>query len=312
MDTHAFDEWNEQTTNLQNKMTEKHEERRKAMETFIRYSVDEIYDDYKLTDNQLKNEWKKVMEYDCSKNKNSFIGNKLLYHYQFLNLSKTTRKNKKSFYDMLQADDTYNSLWEQAKHRNRAGTVQKRLFQAHQINSGTIAFFKTCNAMYLYKKYNASSVLDFTAGWGGRGLAAVARDIKYTGIDTNTSLRDGYDKLFDKHNNINMIWKSCLEVDLSELDFDFVLTSPPYIDLEVYENMTKFESKENFHKNFMIPMIERCRKYCKGYVAINIAPDMYKDLTEKFGYEKCSIVEDLKEQKNGKIPDNIYIWNNKQ
>jgi len=290
----------------------KQEQRAKAMETFICYSVDDIHDDYKLNEEQLKTEWGKVMKYDCAENKNSFVGNKLLYHYQFLNLSKTTRKNKKSFYDTIQDVELYNSLWEQTKKRSRAGTVQKRLFQAHQINTGSIAFFKTSSAMYLYKKYNATSVLDFTAGWGGRGIAAVARDIKYIGIDTNTSLIPAYDEMFEKHDNINMIWKSCLEVDLSQLDFDFVLTSPPYIDLEVYENMTKYESKENFYRNFMIPMIERCRKYCKGYVAINIAPDMYKDLTEKFGYDKCFILEDLKEQKQGKTPDNIYIWKNKE
>jgi len=275
---------------------------------YKRYSIDDIADDYKLTEAQLKQEWDKVMKYDCSENNNSFIGNKILYHYQFINLCKTIRKNKKSFFDMMSDEDNYKTLWNQTMKRNRAGTIQKRLFQAHQINNGSITFFKTCSAMYLYKKYNATSVLDFTAGWGGRGIGAVARNIKYTGIDTNIALKESYDKMFDKCENINMIWKSCLDVDLSQLDFDFVLTSPPYIDLEVYENMTKFESKENFHRNFMIPMINRCRKYCKGYVAINIAPDMYKDLTEKFNYEKCFMVEDLKEQKNGKTPDNIYIW----
>jgi len=276
---------------------------------YKRYSINDIANDYKLSEAQISKEWDKVFKYDCSSNKNSFVGNKLLYHYQFMNLCKTTRKNKKSFYDMMTDDDNYKKMWEQTMKRARAGSIEKRIFQAHQINNGSIAFFKTCNAMYLYKKYNATSVLDFTAGWGGRGIGAVARDIKYTGIDTNISLKPAYDEMFNKHDNINMIWNSCLEVDLSELDFDFVLTSPPYIDLEVYENMTTFNSKENFHKNFMIPMIDRCRKYCKGYVAINIAPDMYKDLTEKFNYEKCSIVEDLKEHKNGKTPDNIYIWN---
>ena len=47
-----------------------------------------------------------------------------------------------------------------------------------------------------------------------------------------------------------MIWKSCLDVDLSKLDFDFVLTSPPYIDIEEYENMELFKTKDNFYKNF--------------------------------------------------------------
>ena len=278
---------------------------------YKRYSIEDIANDYKLSEAQLLKEWDKVFKYDCNENKNSFVGNKLLYHYQFINLCKTTRKNKQSFFDVMSHDDSYKKIWEQTIKRGRAGSIEKRLFQAHQINNGSITFFKTCNAMYLYKKYNATSVLDFTAGWGGRGIGAVSLDIKYTGIDTNICLKPAYDEMFDKRDNINMIWESCLDVDLSKINFDFVLTSPPYIDLEVYENMTTFNSKENFHKNFMIPMIDKCRKYCKGYVAINIAPDMYKDLTEKFGYEKCSIVEDLKEQKNGKTPDNIYIWDNK-
>jgi hypothetical protein len=38
-------------------------------------------------------------------------------------------------------------------------------------------------------------VFDPCAGWGGRLLGAMARDIDYTGIDTNTNLRDAYTEL---------------------------------------------------------------------------------------------------------------------
>jgi len=110
---------------------------------------------------------------------------------------------------------------------------------------------------------------------------------------------------------VKMLWKNCLEVDFSALDFDFVLTSPPYIDLEMYEHMEAFESKENFYKNFLIPLLDKCRKHCSGAVAFNISPDMYKDLTNKYGYEKCDVTEDLKEHKQGKASDNIYVWNKK-
>lgn len=282
--------------------------RAKMMETLVKYDLDEIYEDYKLTDEQIEKEWEKVFQYDCSNNKNSFVGNKLLYHYQFKHLTKTTRKNKLSFAERIQDDDEYKTLWEQTKQRSRAGTVKKRLFQAHQINTGSIVFFKTCNAMYLYKKYNAKKILDPCAGWGGRGIGAVALGLQYTGIDTNINLCPSYDEMFVGRENVRMLWDSCLNVDFSEIDFDFVLTSPPYIDLELYEYMEAFGTKSNFYNSFLIPLIDKCRKYCKGAVAINIAPDMYKDLTQKYNYELCCITEDLKEHKQGKTADLVYIW----
>jgi len=284
------------------------EARVKAMETFVTYTLKDIHDDYRLTDQQIAREWAKVMEYNCNENKNSFVGNKLLYHYQFENLAKTTRKTKRSFDKRLEDEEEYKKLWEQTKHRSRAGSVQKRLFQCHQINTGSIVFFKTPNAMYLYKKYGATKVLDPCAGWGGRGIAAVALGIQYTGIDTNTSLKPAYDKMFKGKDNINMIWKNCLDVDMSELDFDFVMTSPPYIDIEVYEHMPLFGSKDNYYNNFLIPLINKCRNHCKGAIAINISPVMYKDLIKKYAYDECVHTEDLKEHKQGKASDLVYVW----
>ena len=42
----------------------------------------------------------------------------------------------------------------------------------------------------MYKKYDATRVLDFTAGWGARMVAAMALDIDYIGIDSNKSLNN--------------------------------------------------------------------------------------------------------------------------
>ena len=47
----------------------------------------------------------------------------------------------------------------------------------------------------LIKKIKATKVLDFTAGWGARLIAAMALDIDYTGIDANKALKPGYDKI---------------------------------------------------------------------------------------------------------------------
>ena len=108
-----------------------------------------------------------------------------------------------------------------------------------------------------------------------------------------------------------MIWESCLETDFSLLDYDFVLTSPPYINLEVYENMTLFESNKVFYEKFLIPLIDKCLKHIKnkGRVCFNISPKMYDDLL-KFGFRPCDEDYDLLQQKRlGKDKqDKIYCW----
>ena len=69
----------------------------------------------------------------------------------------------------------------------------------------------------MYKKYNAKKVLDFTAGWGSRMTAALAADIDYIGIDSNKSLKKGYNKII---NTVNKITKSKLKLFYQQADTD--------------------------------------------------------------------------------------------
>jgi hypothetical protein len=115
-----------------------------------------------------------------------------------------------------------------------------------------------------------------------------------------------------------MIWQSCLDVDFSVIEYDFVLTSPPYVNLEIYEHMTPWESDELFYRGFFIPLWQKCVDHIKpgGHVAFNISPKMYEDAL-KFGLTPCHEEEDLKQQmgqrslslKTGKKKqDKIYVW----
>jgi len=258
--------------------------------------------DKSLPEEELAREWNKLNKYNPTDNKISFVGNKILYHYFIEELCKTKRKNKLSLFEIYNTPEELEKLDQQVRKRNRTGTLNVRRFECWRINNGSITFFKPSNAMYLYKKYQATKVLDPTAGWGGRGLGAVSMGLQYTGIDTNINLREPYDKLFG--DKITMIWEDCLSVDFSKIDYDFVLTSPPYEDIELYSHM---KIHKDFYKDFLVPMIDKCRKYNKGYTAINMSPQMYKKLI-KNGYEEAHLTENLKEQKNGKTPDLIYLW----
>jgi hypothetical protein len=255
---------------------------------------------------------KSIVKYDASVNVRCFAGNKYLYHYQMENLCKTRAKNKPTLFEIMNDDEKYENLYNKAQKLDRSGTLANRLFEAERFNSAVV-FFKPTTAKYIYQKFGAKQVLDPTAGWGGRMLGAYALNIGYTGIDTNTNLKAPYDKMIAEmgKDNLNMIWGNALDVDFSKIEYDFVLTSPPYINIEVYENMKPFESDKMYYVKFLIPLIEKCLLHIKsnGWVCFNISPQMYEELMS-YGFRPAEEQHDLLQQKRmGKDKqDKIYCW----
>lgn len=300
----------------------------------VNYSLDSVsiqdIENHKIiTDVELKKDLYNLKKLKIKDNSNSFAGNNFLYHFQFKNLIKCTRENGKTIYDFYNDPIEWNKLVEQTRQRNRGGkTAAANIFECFRINKGAVVMFKASTAKYLYQKYSATSVLDPTAGWGGRMLGAWALDIDYTGIDTNIEMVPAYNsmiEMLDSETNIlfdssklKMIWKSCLDVDFSEIEYDFVLTSPPYVNLEIYEHMKTWDTDEIFYKAFLIPLIQKCIQYIQkgGHVCFNISPKMYDDAL-KYGLVKCDMEEDLKQQMGQKVDslkkgkkkqDKIYVW----
>jgi hypothetical protein len=117
----------------------------------------------------------------------------------------------------------------------------------------------------------------------------------------------------EQTSQLDMIWSSALDVDFSKIDYDFVLTSPPYVNLEIYEHMDKWTSDEAFYKEFFIPLWQKSVDNIKkgGHVCFNISPKMYDDAVTH-GLEPCDDEEDLKQQlgqqTGKKKQDKIYIW----
>ena len=245
-----------------------------------------------------------------------FAGNPVLYHYMMDCLCSVQLKNG-SFKDLMDSDEKRNDLWAKANkyaHGSRENNLPMRLFELWRRMNGAIVFFKPTTAMYVYKKYGATSVLDPTAGWGGRMLGAWASGIAYTGFDTNNQLIIPYQQMMAKlaTPNLKMKFDSCLNADFSQIDYDCVLTSPPYLNIEVYPGMTPFASDRTYYRDFLIPLINKCRLHIKrgGKVCINISPKMYKALTKEFNYEVCKESVPLLQQKvQGKDKgDRIYVW----
>ena len=288
-----------------------------------------------ITTQALRRDLDNLNKFSADTNANNFAGNPFLYHYQFGNLLNCRRADGRNIYDIAQDPAQWAKLIENTRVRNRGGrTAAGNVFECFRINLGSVVMFKATTAKYLYKKYRAQSVLDPTAGWGGRMLGAWSLGIDYTGIDTNVEMKPAYadmmaflaaetgfdNALFevDTGSKLNMIWDSCLAVDFSKLDYDFVLTSPPYVNLELYEHMTPWARDEDFYTNFFIPLHTKCVTHIKqgGHVAFNISPKMYADAL-KFGLTPCDEEEDLLQQMGQKVDalkkgkkkqDKIYVW----
>ena len=294
------------------------------LEDLKKVSIKDI-EEHKLIKNiDLVKDIKKLREFDVSTNKNSFCGNSFLYHHQLKNLLNCKRENGLTIYELFKDTKKWEKLLESTLQRNRKGkTIAGNVWECFRINLGSVVMFKSITAKYLYKKYNATAVLDPTAGWGGRMLGAWALDIDYTGIDTNINMKGAYDnminflynfELFESNSKLEMLWEDALTVDFAKINYDFVLTSPPYVNLEIYENMTTWDSDKAFYTKFLIPLIKKCRKHIKnnGNVCFNISPKMYEDALS-FGLYECDEEEDLKQQMgdSNKKQDKIYIWKNK-
>lgn len=295
-------------------------------------TLEDIENHKHISVEELKKDLDKLKKFDASKNANNFYGNRFLYHHQFKNLLKCKREDtNKTIYDIYNDPVQWEKMLENTRKRNRGGrTAAGNIFECFRVNLGSVVMFKATTAKYLYQKYNATSVLDPTAGWGGRMLGAWALGIDYTGIDTNIEMIPAYNEmmrfmnsdanefgngLFVEGNNSNlkMIWDSCLAVDFSKIDYDFVLTSPPYVNLEIYEHMELWDSDTAFYKEFFIPIWQKCVDNIKpgGHVCFNISPKMYDDAVAN-GLPVCDSEEDLLQQlgqqKSKKKQDKIYIW----
>jgi hypothetical protein len=294
-------------------------------------TIQDIENHKDIAHDDLLRDLNNLRAFQADTNANNFYGNPFLYHHQFKNLLNCRREKGKLIYDIHSDNEQWDKLIDNTRKRNRGGrTAAGNVFECFRINLGSIVMFKSTTAKYLYKKYKAKSVLDPTAGWGGRMLGAWALGIDYTGIDTNVEMKDAYSNMIDfldnetslsnelfetttPNSNLKMIWESALDVDFSKLDYDFVLTSPPYVNLEVYEHMTEWKSDEDFYVDFFIPLWDKCFKHIKpnGHVCFNISPKMYDDAIS-FGLEPCHDEEDLKQQlgqqTGKKKQDKIYIW----
>uniref|UniRef100_A0A6C0JCU3 site-specific DNA-methyltransferase (cytosine-N(4)-specific) n=1 Tax=viral metagenome TaxID=1070528 RepID=A0A6C0JCU3_9ZZZZ len=222
-----------------------------------------------------------------------------------------TKYRNKSFIEMWDNKERRGKMLEFAKRLKKKQpnrSIVSSIRSAIDLQWGTVNTMRAAAAAQMYKKYGATRVLDFTAGWGARMIAAMALDIDYIGIDTNEELRSGYENIIKllkpyTKSTVKMIWKEAQDVDYSKLGkYDYVFTSPPYEYLEAYENMTNYENKGDkikqpsssqtikmddsakFYDEFLVPTLKKAYKYLpkNKFICLNIPDIMYDKIKKRW------------------------------
>jgi hypothetical protein len=160
-------------------------------------------------------------------------------------------------------------------------------YDVFQLIYGSVNQFRPGVAKWIYCLLGAKKgILDISAGWGGRCLAAISLGIPYIGVDANTNLKKSYEQMIKMYaggggeggeGGVKMIFSPAEKVDFSKFEYDLIFTSPPYFTLEKYENMPSYGSKQEFLDVFFIPVILSAWRYLKvgGKMALNMPEEMF-------------------------------------
>jgi hypothetical protein len=130
-------------------------------------------------------------------------------------------------------------------------------------------------------------MIDISAGWGDRLIAAMSMNIEYLGFDPNKELVAGHNKMIEMLGNkkIHKVISQPFEdsdYSLPPNYYDICLTSPPFFDLEIYsqdetQSCIRYNQIQTWLKGFLFPSLDKIWKSLKdgGYLAIHLG-DTYR------------------------------------
>jgi hypothetical protein len=264
----------------------------------------------------------------------SRIGLKALDYFFMHHRIKAKTKRHISFYDAMKSKDTIRHLNELVVRYKKksigeydATGLLKAKYQVFQLYYGTINQFRPMIAKWVYHLLKPQvGILDFSAGWGGRMLAAMSMGIPYVGIDANKKLESSYRNmiaLYEPHAQVSLHFKPSEEVDFSRFQYDLIFTSPPYFMIEEYEKMPAYTSKQNFLNTFFIPVIQSVWMHLLpgGNMALNMPEEMYEAIKDQLPRVKRQLILPLSNRhpvnaaKKGALGEKdkerhelIYVW----
>jgi tRNA1(Val) A37 N6-methylase TrmN6 len=254
------------------------------------------------------------------------IGNNIVDYFTFTERLNTKGKYDINFFEFMINIDEFKkkkfimnmiNYYDTVKNKNKTKNNYIVLKEVYNICISAINIFRPLLAMEIYAKYNPKSILDFTCGWGGRLIGACALNIpNYIGIDINTNLTNSYLEMKDflktySETNIEIYIENAVTFDYSKINYDMVLTSPPYYFLEKYSNNETYNNSKNEMKNkFYIPVITNTYKHLQqgGKFCLNVNKEIYEDVCVSLLGIANDIIPFKKSKRQNNYEEYIYVW----
>jgi len=136
------------------------------------------------------------------------------------------------------------------------------------------------------------SWLDISAGWGDRLITAAALKMRYVAADPNTKLQPGYQQIIALHGDPQLQRVEPVGFENLSLGtelFDVVLTSPPYFNLEIYDqtstsqSIAQYNNRTDWLTHFLFPVLQKAWRHLRvgGYLILHLGDNREIPLSEE-------------------------------
>lgn len=174
--------------------------------------------------------------------------------------------------------------------------------------------FRVSVMLRLLEHFQPKKYLDISAGWGDRLIASILYGVEfYYSADPNHDLHKRYKKIIkalapkDKQDNYIIKEDGFENISIPYTDFDVVISSPPFFDLEVYSNydndsLKSYPDKESWNRDFLMKCITKCYDHLRvgGYLVLYYNHEV-KDLHKLMRYQGQMYFYDTRYR-------GLYVW----
>lgn len=202
----------------------------------------------------------------------------------------------RSFHTPLEVFESDELLRRAIRNRIRYGDNLKpwgiRKAICTMSRSQRVSNFRPSAAKAVYDHFKPKLALDFSAGWGGRLLGAMASGTPYVGIDPHGKALEGNERMVaavqaaTRQSFAVELVHACAEDVLGQRRWcpDLVFTSPPYFDVEKYsgestQSYLRYPDLRQWYDEFLGQCIRGSFHDLLdgGHLCLNVNPDMVEE-----------------------------------
>lgn len=242
------------------------------------------------------NDYYKLKDYDVDDTTMCRAGCKFIDYHTFPIRLKVKSKKKMTYLEFTTNKEYLNKPYIQKliQYQINKGVNPAVLYwEIFKLHCGSIGYLKPCFLKKILTNYKPQCVLDPFMGFGSGLVSSSCLNIpKFIGIDLNKSLLEPYEQMcrqitmLGSKTMFELYFQDSSKLDYSNIDYDFVMTSPPYYSTEIYSDGTDYVYRTNKEWDELYNLVfTQIWKHLKpnGYVCINIPEKMLVTFVSIFG-----------------------------